>query len=578
MTPIQHQRTATYDGERLGFKFPSEEDLDQLKEQPVVLSGPQVQPYYQYESGASVSSHASSSGYSFDSYGCSQVEEYTDYCNKYDNYIYGEDYYNDIISFYSDDAQQQVAQEAQEAQPEAQPQTVAQQDVADVAQHAEQPRHKTMVEAVLGQPEPVETNSHPLPAIPQQIRENQLSRSPSVIISPLAKREVSRTASARSNFLSTHTKRTSSVRNLARFPSEDSSLYRKSSLKRSKAIKYKVGWLTNLRTKFSKWSSKFNNWRIVTKKKVSSFKFKSKTFRLSRFKSSRHYKISAPLEKVRSISELKREVDNELYGPNLDLEDQESIPFYEYIPSSSSSRDVLVTRSAVPPPLPPHRIASTPALKLILDAEKEKEDQQVQDNSQPLSHDDDDVASQDSFNTFEQLFQDHWNKYLTEAIVRRVECNLDYYQSVTGTPYDSDSGAIEVYANEADNTENDLESLYSESQFSESPTLTSSKSSTSDFSVVEAEVSQQQQKDEQEQDNVSVVSVTIPRRNPYRHTTNISTTQLVEPKSFTYNIQPKIIGVHRSSTLPTNSCRTAFSALRREMEHNKIQSMLRPII
>lgn len=142
--------------------------------------------------------------------------------------------------------------------------------------------------------------------------------------------------------------------------SNNSSLYRKASLKRSKAVKYKVGWLTRLKQMGINIKKKLRKWRFISVRKA--FKTTGKRFKKGSLKKKN---ISMPLERERakSISELKREI-NDWYVPQKpDIQGGAfaNIPKPEYRVASGASTTSSSKR--IPPPLPPHRIASSPMLK-----------------------------------------------------------------------------------------------------------------------------------------------------------------------------------------------------------------------
>lgn len=142
----------------------------------------------------------------------------------------------------------------------------------------------------------------------------------------------------------------------------DSSLYRKASLKRAKAVRYKIGWLTRLKQFGINIRNKLKKWRIISVKKA--FKTTGRKVKLN--KRSMKKNISMPLERGRakSISELKREI-NDWYVPQepkltLDGTLQEP-PTPQHRIISEGSRTSF---KRTPPPLPPHRIASSPMLRI----------------------------------------------------------------------------------------------------------------------------------------------------------------------------------------------------------------------
>lgn len=156
--------------------------------------------------------------------------------------------------------------------------------------------------------------------------------------------------------------------------SNNSSLYRKASLKRSKAVKYKVGWLTRLKQMGVNIKKKLRKWRFISVRKA--FKTTGKRFKKGSLKKKN---ISMPLERERakSISELKREI-NDWYvpqKPDIPVGSFENLPKPDYRVVSGAS---TTSSKRVPPPLPPHRIASTPMLK--------QHNQQAQD-SHSILHD-----------------------------------------------------------------------------------------------------------------------------------------------------------------------------------------------
>lgn len=326
----------------------------------------------------------------------------------------------------------------------------------------------------------------------------------------LTKSSIKRTASVkRQSSLRIPQSRVSSNR-AAR--SEDESLYEKTSLKRSKAIKYKIGWLSKLRALGVKIKNRVKNWRFISVKKAFNFRQRS-------LKKKSRTKISMPLERERaqSISELRMAIDNapdsKFHYSGLPVS-----PVYRAVADVSDTNDLIETKR--PPPVPRHRIASTASMQMLIDQENklqrettnkvllEPMDQQhtaynaeqdypahpavVYDDSverevAPGLDSDNEEDKEDYDEEDDELLQEliieKWKNYLRRVVAERIEYKLEAYRlSLIPVPslvnHEDDTASMKS-TSDFEMDDSDLHSLASTSASSAEYSSESSDTSTS---------------------------------------------------------------------------------------------------
>jgi hypothetical protein len=268
------------------------------------------------------------------------------------------------------------------------------------------------------------------------------------------------------------------IKSINRSPSiksEDVSLYEKASLKRSRAIKYNVGWLTRLEQLGINLKNKFKNWRFISLKRA--FRFNRKSMRRGHKKND----ISLPLERegAESISELRMATDD-LNNARLQYNGSQLpvTPRYRTAPIVSDSCSFEQPR--VPPPLPKHRIPSSQSMKRHIDEENKQlkksfngynsvllapmDQQQVHVQEEPkypskpisiydnepdeeVEVDDDEDEDEDEYEDEEDeveeetarqefILREYWARYLRKAVADRIESKLEMHRfSQIPTPH-----------------------------------------------------------------------------------------------------------------------------------------------
>lgn len=364
----------------------------------------------------------------------------------------------------------------------------------------------------------------------------------------------------------------------------DSSLYRKASLKRSKAVKYKVGWLTRLKQMGINIKKKLKQWRLISVKKA--FKTTGRRFKFNK-RSMKKKNISMPLERGRakSISELKREI-NDWYVPQKpELSQVASIqrpptPQHRVVSNGSTS-----SFKKIPPPLPPHRIASTPMLRVSKQQSKLNQTHpmnrsfstptgadvlQEKPKVQPLLlqpkttpyHPYQDLASteditnphiatkvvhdEDIGSEFDEtyydpkdnddLIRDLWKGYLRRTIAARIESKLEIHR-ISQIPEPTEQ---QEYAEEVFGIISDYDSEESISDFDDADNESLTSISGSEFSSSDSSSSSQ---------NMSEASTNY--FSTYSSGPSASPSPMLSRESYNF-IQAQLQNVKRSSTLPTD--------------------------
>jgi hypothetical protein len=417
------ERTNTYGGSQMTFRFPSEESVQLLK---LPTEGPKVQSYYQYPqscAGRSDSDYSVAGSSNFNSTEQSihsfpgSTQEFSA-CG------------SNVPSIPTEtNVSYQITSGSEQ---EATANIIVSGDIAVVRRQSTRPQTLISCAGSSGS------------LVDRGLSTNRSIRRPSAL------------------------KRTNSIKSIKyingspSIESEDFSLYERASLKRSRAIKYNVGWLTRLKQLGINLKNKFKNWRFISLKKA--FRFNRKSLRRGHKKKD----ISLPLERegAESISELRMATDD-LNNARLQYNDSHLpvTPRYRTAPIVSDSCSFEQPR--VPPPLPKHRIPSTQSMKRHIDEENKQRkksfngynsvllapmDQQqvhVQEEpkypSKPISIYDNELDEEVEADEHEDEHQDehqedqveegaarqefilreYWARYLRKAVADRIESKLE---------------------------------------------------------------------------------------------------------------------------------------------------------
>ncbi|KAH3678404.1 hypothetical protein WICMUC_001421 [Wickerhamomyces mucosus] len=374
MTKIQHKRADTYEGSQMTFQFPSTEDLERQKlDNSKSQESIEAKPFFKYNATRQLT--PSQTGEQF--FG-SEAPEF-DETNSETSIATESNVSYQITGHSTESFLEQVNTQSEKF------------SCSNYQYHSQ---FKTISQP----PSPIEEEVlEGTPMKPRYIRR---------LPSGKTKQNVQRSQTVKSN------------------GGENTSLFTHSSLKRSKAVKYKIPWLQRLKNMGINTKVKIRKWRLVTAKKV--LKFKSKFGKTSRI---RKCKISLPLErgKNKSISELRKEIIDE------DAAEISKFSKPKELPSSltNDTDDLSIPfPKRIPPPLPQHRIASNPSIKKFIEEQElrskfQKEQQflhekltTAQDVEQNLLYDEDERN---------QTYQ-YFNVYLKNVIAQRIFSKLNMYR------------------------------------------------------------------------------------------------------------------------------------------------------
>ncbi|CDR42304.1 CYFA0S09e00628g1_1 [Cyberlindnera fabianii] len=516
----QHKRADTYEGPQMTFKFPSAEDLQKskiLEQAEIKLEGPPVTPYYQYEQAKSPT--------------IPRAPLQRQVRSRETNHF---NHPNSVSTAFSISSSKNYASSGN----------------AYTSSEASIPTQSNATTRITCSSESLYTSSprfHNSPTLERRRSQiSAMSRASSIhrTTSVAQRRQLANTALRSGSLKRSSSKSTQIPRNI----SEDQSLYEKGSVKRSKAVRYTVGWLTRLKQMGSKMSKRLKKWRLVSLRKV--FKFN----RVSTIKVKKN-KISMPLERGRaqSISELRMAIDdwNEPHDAAV-FSKIPPAPKQKYATLSASSASVVdsVSRGVPmmgPPIPPPHRIASNKSMQRLIEREQRRAsgrtlssssqpalrapmDQNYERYTQsyiqtvepypsqpPTVYDDEDttvnmavceleedLSDDDDGTIFEQyddeqeaMLREYWKHYLRSIVASRIETKLEIHRlSQIPEPEKQEEYAHEVFGSLSDlddtssqfsNADNDSLTSASSTEISEGSSL-GSEHSTNYFSAYDGPV------------------------------------------------------------------------------------------
>ncbi|KAH3679006.1 hypothetical protein WICPIJ_008747 [Wickerhamomyces pijperi] len=536
---FSHKRADTYEGSQMSFQFPAiptDKDGSEMSK----LSGPPVQPYYL---NSSPSSPRFSEGISDQYVTCSEASG--------SSFVSGESS-NSVPSIPTND---NVSYQITE--------NISHQSIAPaVSDHDSVPPAVPEHGSNINKDQPTTRMSQAYsslltPVEPQQhtfhsTHHNETKALPtpptskqSPMLRPLdhkpSMKRVKRTGSVRSSKNSDHL-----------------SLFTTTSLTRSKAIKYKIGWLSNLKLVNRKlFNSLKQSWRrIRNKSKKAVIKFKT---RFNRTKAVEKAEISLPLERSqgKTIEELRRDMadwyvpETLAKVPTVPKVQQTPSPLYptkQRISSIASIQSTINKISSPPLEFPKNRITSNPLIQKYIRQEELKK----RLSSAPMTLTEhhyrhpgsmSDTSSRTSnvlMKGDEALVYEYLKVFLSNVISQRIQHKLEMYdneaKSITAkTSNKRQSVQLSVPELEEDN-ESMTGSEYSHSDYNTQFTL-------SDY---------EEDEDEEEEENTSETSTTYYSLHPEDEILNDTLVKYQQTYVTGSLRRNPTASVKRSSTLPDN--------------------------